>query len=179
MNSTDVDKAAMSKVIRVSDDAYRRLKNLAEPFVDSPSDVVERLLDFHERSSKSLDSMRNEVPQKSDPEGKNDSLINSEIVSFVFLGKEYYPNYAYELLQTVATQLYKKHSDSFEKCLSLGGNKRRYVSRDRDDLARPKEIKGSPYYVMTKLDKDNIVKVARKLMREFGYDDSDLEVVTN
>jgi negative regulator of replication initiation len=169
----------MSKVIRVSDDAYTRLKNLAEPFVDSPSDVVERLLDFHEQSNRSLDTMRSEAFRESDPERKGDSIINSEIVSFVFLGKEYSPNHAYELLQTVATQLYERHSDSYEKCLSLRGNKRRYVSRDPDDLVRPKKVKGSPYYVMTKLDKDNIVKVARKLMGEFGYDASDLEVVTN
>lgn len=169
----------MSKVIRVSDDAYERLKDLAEPFVDSPSDVVDRLLDFHERSSESIGAVRSEGSRESEPEEKGESLINSEIVSFVFLGKEYYPNHAYELLQTVATRLYEKHSDSFDKCLRLRGNKRRYVSRYADDIDRPKKIEGSPYYVMTKLDKDNIVKVARKLMGEFGYDDSDLEVVTS
>lgn len=38
----------MSKVIRVSAEVFERLQKHAEPFVDSPSDVVEHLLDYYE-----------------------------------------------------------------------------------------------------------------------------------
>lgn len=39
-------------VIRISDHTFRRLQSLAVPLVDSPSAVIDRLLDLHERSSK-------------------------------------------------------------------------------------------------------------------------------
>jgi hypothetical protein len=38
----------MSPVIRVSDTIYKRLQNLATPFVDNPATVIERLLDYHD-----------------------------------------------------------------------------------------------------------------------------------
>lgn len=39
----------MGRVIRIKDDTFKRLQELAKPFVDTPSDVVERLLDDYER----------------------------------------------------------------------------------------------------------------------------------
>lgn len=38
----------MSKVIRIADSVFERLQRLAQPFVDTPSDVVERLLDDYD-----------------------------------------------------------------------------------------------------------------------------------
>jgi hypothetical protein len=43
-------EAIMSKVIRIDDDTFTRLQNLAEPFVDTPSSVIERLLNYYESS---------------------------------------------------------------------------------------------------------------------------------
>ena len=40
----------MMPVIRISDDVFRRLQNLATPLVDTPASVIERLLDSHESS---------------------------------------------------------------------------------------------------------------------------------
>lgn len=40
----------MSKVVRISDDAFTRLQKLAEPLVDTPSSVIDKLLDEHESS---------------------------------------------------------------------------------------------------------------------------------
>jgi len=39
-------------VIRVPDDVFRRLQNIATPLVDTPGSVVERLLDLHESSQR-------------------------------------------------------------------------------------------------------------------------------
>jgi hypothetical protein len=38
----------MGKMIRVSDSVFKRLQELATPFVDKPTDVIERLLEFWE-----------------------------------------------------------------------------------------------------------------------------------
>ena len=39
----------MMPVIRVPDDVFHRLQKLAEPLVDTPASVIERLLDLQER----------------------------------------------------------------------------------------------------------------------------------
>lgn len=44
----------MSKVIRIDDDTFARLQNLAEPFIDTPSTVVERLLNYYESRQASI-----------------------------------------------------------------------------------------------------------------------------
>lgn len=51
----------MSKVIRISDETFSRLQNLAEPLVDTPASVIEKLLDEHKSASsknKTEDKMR-------------------------------------------------------------------------------------------------------------------------
>lgn len=40
----------MSKVVRISDEAFSRLQQLAEPLVDTPSSVIDKLLDKYESS---------------------------------------------------------------------------------------------------------------------------------
>lgn len=174
----------MSTVIRVSDSCYERLKRLAEPFVDTPSDVVERMLDFYDAHSEGdgrygSPGTETPLPSLKGAEIPDDSgLIGREIVSFTFLGKEYHPRFAKEVLVTVASELYKRHSSDFDRCLHLSGRSRQYFSRNKNELDLPKRIANSPYYVMTKLDKDRIVLIAKRLMREFGYSDSDLTIVT-
>lgn len=41
-------KTTMSKVIRISDKTFSRLQNLAEPLVDTPASVIDKLLDEYE-----------------------------------------------------------------------------------------------------------------------------------
>ncbi len=41
----------MSKIVRISDEIFERLQNYAEPFIDTPSTVIEKLLDYYEGSS--------------------------------------------------------------------------------------------------------------------------------
>lgn len=38
----------MVPVIRIPDDVFRRLQGLATPLVDTPTSVIEKLLDFHQ-----------------------------------------------------------------------------------------------------------------------------------
>lgn len=43
----------MSKVIRISNQIFTRLQDIAEPFTDTPATVIERLLDFYEEYDQS------------------------------------------------------------------------------------------------------------------------------
>ena len=171
----------MSTVIRISNPCYERLKQLNKGF-ETPSGVIERLLDFYDAHS-SADG--HHVPSSTEARlpslkvTESPDLTYKKIVSFSFLGKEYHPRFGYEVLLTVAGELYRRHGEDFDRCLHLGGRKRRYVSRNESELVRPKPIPDSPYYVMAKLENNHIRMVARKLMREFGYSDSDLTIDTN
>lgn len=52
----------MSKVIRVEDEIFGRLQNHAEPFVDTPSSVIERLLNYYESSQSRPGSASAQAP---------------------------------------------------------------------------------------------------------------------
>jgi hypothetical protein len=41
----------MSPVIRMSDDVFRRLQRISEPLVDTPSQVIDRILSYYEKSA--------------------------------------------------------------------------------------------------------------------------------
>lgn len=47
----------MTPVIRIDDEVYSRLQNLAEPFVDTPSSVIARLLSFYESQSNKMEAI--------------------------------------------------------------------------------------------------------------------------
>jgi hypothetical protein len=48
----------MSKVIRISEETFIRLQEHAEPLVDTPATVIERLLDFYERQRRRPENFR-------------------------------------------------------------------------------------------------------------------------
>jgi hypothetical protein len=41
----------MSPVVRMSDDVFRRLQRISEPLVDTPSQVIDRILSYYEKSA--------------------------------------------------------------------------------------------------------------------------------
>lgn len=58
----------MAPVVRISDDVFRRLQRISEPLVDTPSQVIDRILAFYERTATSqADAQRAEhvVPSTS------------------------------------------------------------------------------------------------------------------
>jgi predicted type IV restriction endonuclease len=106
-----------------------------------------------------------------------DDYINKRIDHFVFLGKRYHPRSWQDLLLTVATELYHRHTNNFEKCLVLRGSKMTYFSKNPNELSYPKRIADSQYYVEAKLNSNSIVRRSRDLMSLFGYKENDLNVV--
>jgi len=72
-------------VIRIPDDAFRRLQKLAIPLVDTPASVIERLLDLHE--SHSVTSAPDSLPQTEDTSPTSPDETTAEI------GYETYENW--------------------------------------------------------------------------------------
>lgn len=48
----------MSKVIRISEETFIRLQEHAEPLVDTPATVIERMLDYYERQQRKSENLR-------------------------------------------------------------------------------------------------------------------------
>jgi predicted type IV restriction endonuclease len=111
------------------------------------------------------------------PSSLADDYINKRIDYFVFLGKKHNPRSWQDLLLSVATELYRRHRNHFEKCLVLRGSKMTYFSKNPNELRYPKRIADSQYYVEAKLNSNSIVRRSRDLMSLFGYKEGDLNVV--
>ena len=104
-------------------------------------------------------------------------FINKKVRSFTLFNETYNPRTWKELLVTVAEEMYRRHAQDFDKCLSLRGSKMAYFSLNANDLSQPVQIKDSKYFVETKLNSNSIAKRSRDLMALFGYEESDLIVV--
>ncbi|MGD0354298.1 MAG: hypothetical protein ABSB31_02495 [Dehalococcoidia bacterium] len=113
----------------------------------------------------------------SQPTSSTDDYLNKKLQIFVLFGKTYNPSNWKELLVTVSEEMYRRHSNEFDKCLSLHGTKMIYFSQHSSELKQPKQIADSRYFVETKFDANYIVKHSQDLMACFGYKESDLIVI--
>jgi hypothetical protein len=107
---------------------------------------------------------------------KPESYIDKEIKAYTFNGKANPARYWEDLLTGLCDYFAAIHSKDFEKVLWISGEDKTYFSRYSDQLRIPEKIKGSDIYVETKLGPDEIVKTSRSLLREFGYDATDLSI---
>ncbi len=77
----------MSPVIRISDAIFKRLQEHATPLVDTPATVIEKLLDFYDRSDKTIQTTKTPITQNKvieiDPDYPED-LTHTKIMSATF-----------------------------------------------------------------------------------------------
>jgi hypothetical protein len=107
---------------------------------------------------------------------KPESYIDKEIKSYTFNGKTNSVRYWEDLLTGLCDYFAAVHSKDFEKVLWISGEDKTYFSRYSDQLRIPEKIKRSDIYVETKLGPDEIVKTSRSLLREFGYEVTELSI---
>ncbi|MBI4556493.1 MAG: restriction endonuclease subunit R [Candidatus Hydrogenedentes bacterium] len=104
------------------------------------------------------------------------SFANKQITKFVLLGTTYNSRTWQELLLTVTGEMYRRHPRDFDKCLALRGSKRSYFSRSQQGLHLPRRIPNTSYYVDAKLNSNSIVRISKKVLKLFGYRDTDLRI---
>jgi hypothetical protein len=63
----------MSRVVRISETSFQRLQKLAVPLEDTPSSVIERLLDFY-------DSQNNPAAHQKEPPSANTQVLRTDKV---------------------------------------------------------------------------------------------------
>jgi hypothetical protein len=71
-------KVEMMPVVRIPDEVFRRLQNLATPLVDTPASVIERLLDSHE----SLGGTKTLPASSAQTEGTNPPAVTTAEIGY-------------------------------------------------------------------------------------------------
>jgi hypothetical protein len=117
-----------------------------------------------------------DVSDKIEPVDTKQSFADLSIRSFRFNGNNY-PVHAWdEVLKTLCEYFATTQSKDFEKVLWITDAQKACFSRYSDQLRIPEKIKQTDIFVETKMTPDEIVKTAKKLLEEFGYDPNELSI---
>ena len=169
----------MMPTIRIDDDIWAFLKQHAEPFEDTPNDVLKRLLFGENARTKTMAphavSMNNSsVPSTLRPDR---DYTHRRIGGFSLFGKQHDARSFHDVLIGCARELRKAHGQTFEQeALSLRGTKRVYFSRNPGELKKPEDL-GGGLFVETNLNANILVGICRALLRKLQHDpDGDLSI---
>ena len=113
----------------------------------------------------SEDSLTAEAEMINEP----DTYEWTTVKSFEFNDNTYKIDQWKEVLTTLCELLVVKHKKDFEKVLWVSGRDKSFFSRYGEQLSIPEKIDKTDIYVETQLTPDEIVKIAKALLTEFGY----------
>ena len=109
---------------------------------------------------------------------KRESFIGKKPKAFTFLGQTQKVRKWKEILTNVCNLLARHKSDEFDLVLDLTGRKRRYFSRSPEDLKEPRMVSGTDIFVETNFNAQNLINIAYKVLKAFGYEKSDIAFET-
>ena len=109
--------------------------------------------------------------------GKED-YTNKTPLSFIFKGKEVAVKSFINLLVSLSNELLDRNPKSFEAVLILHGRKRKYFSRNKNELYKRIKLRNSDIWVETNLNANIIVDICRRMLHILGYSGSDLKIIT-
>lgn len=161
----------MSPTMRLDDDIWEHLKKNSS-FVDTPSDVLRRLLN--------LPKPTRSGPRMHSPNGSRNVLqadrdyANVPITSYEFKGKSWQVRTYKDVLMGMCEALRSQHGDQFDNlALTLHGKKRSYFSRANAGMKHPKQVAGrggvnKDLYVESNLSATSIMGLCQYLVRTFA-----------
>ena len=123
-----------------------------------------------------LASVKPTALPKKEPMEISQSFADKSIRSFRFNGNTYPVRAWDEVLATLCEYFVANHTKDFEKVLWISDDQKTCFSRYSDQLRIPEKIKRTDIFVETKMTPDEVVKTAKKLLVEFGYDRNDLSI---
>ena len=141
----------------------------APPSATMATDILD--LDDERTSAKP----ENASPKKESPE-ISQSFADTSIRSFRFNGSNYTVRAWDEVLPKLSDYFAAANQKDFEKVLWISDDQKTCYSRYSDQLRMPEKIKGTDIFVETKMTPDEVVKTAKKLIEEFGFDRNDLSI---
>lgn len=108
-----------------------------------------------------------------------EDLTDKRPDSFTIEGENYKVTYWRDMLVEVALHLYKKDGAKFESFLedkSMRGRKRKYFSRNIEEIDEAKEVGNSGIYIITLLSANSIKNLIIKMLRKYSLNISDVIV---
>lgn len=159
----------MSRAIQIEDDIYQYLLNKVTSFGESESDVLRRELGIPANGT-------GEPTEPSHRHELADSLESPEIrrargVVGKFLG--------------VLGAAYSQKKGDFEKVLAVQGRERTYFAKSREDIIKsgnstqPRQIPGSPFWVMTNSPTLQKKAMLREVLEALGYSPDAVHAAVN
>jgi negative regulator of replication initiation len=163
----------MTPTIRIDDDIWEHLKNNSS-FVDTPSDVLRRLLNLPKKS----------IPKPSMPTPNGTKYLlradrdyaSVPITSYEFEGRRFNVYTYKDVLVGICMNLRSRHGEKFDDlALTLRGKKRSYFSRTNSGLLHPKAVPSGgstnkDLYIESNLSATSIMGLCQYLIRSFGHD---------
>ena len=164
----------MMPTIRIDDDLWAFLKKHAEPFEDTPNDVLKRLLLGGTGTAKTkARSFSTSNPSVSSTFHPDQDYTNRRISGFWLFGNQYSARSFHDVLVGCARELRKAHGQAFEQtAVKLRGTKRVYFSRNPGELKKPEDL-GGGLFVETNLNANILVGICRALMKNLGHNPDD------
>ena len=123
-----------------------------------------------------LSSVKPTANPKKEPVEIGQSFADKSIRSFRFNGNNYPVRAWDDVLPTLCEYFASTNTKDFEKVLWISDDQKTCFSRYSDQLRIPEKIKRTDIFVETKMTPDEVVKTAKKLLVEFGYDRNDLSI---
>lgn len=169
----------MSPTVRIDNDIWEHLKKNSS-FVDTPSDVLRRLLSIPKPTPVSLpappaDSAKYLLRADRD-------YANVPITSYEFEGRHFPVRTYKDVLLNICMTLRSRHGDQFDNvALTLHGKKRSYFSRSSSVMKHPRQVPGGgatkeDLYVESNLSATAIMGLCQHLIRSFGHDVSSFRI---
>jgi hypothetical protein len=173
----------MSRVVRISETSFQRLQKLAVPLEDTPSSVIERLLDFYDSKGnqntpkKEIPSVHTQLPQIYGVQNEDYALLNrtprqrGAIVEIG--GKRFNADTLADLYSQVLIFLDEKDQlDKLRPYLPISTSKKRYLISAQpfhpngNGFTRPVEYRG--YFMESHKDYKNGINSLRRILDRFG-----------
>jgi len=166
---TAIVRSTMIRTIQIEDDIYQHLLSKVTRFGESESDVLRREL--------GIPANRNSKPAEPSHRHELTDLLESPEIRHArgVVGK----------FLAVLGRAYAQKKNDFELVLAFQGRGRTYFAKSREEIMKsgnstqPRQIPGSPYWVMTNSPTPQKKSMLREVLEALGYSPEAVKAAVN
>lgn len=151
-------------------------KEMVKEFIASEIQLIASDLEIRTPVSTPSRPLPSPPQQPTAPPPTNADYTGKSIDSFTFKKKRYDVGTWNMMLLKICEIILSAHKDRFEYLLTLTGPKRPYFSKTQQELLTSEKIAGSDIYVEVNIGAMGVVRLSYKIIKLFGYQDSDLTI---
>ena len=109
-----------------------------------------------------------------------DSLTGTKVIGYTIGGETFKPDghHHRDVLRKILENISQRFPNHLEKLFALKGKKRKYFSRDINDIRDPGRIKGTNIYFEMNDNSDTLRARCKKVLKLYGFDTSTFKIIT-